>query len=100
MSLIIAGGIRYGNHIVKSLALGANGVAMGRAFIISAEAGDKAFDGNGARGIENFVRANLVDVQQLTSSLGKYDISQLGLDDVEALDRDVANMFGIRYLYD
>jgi len=100
MSLIIAGGIRYGNHIVKSLALGANGVAMGRAFIISAEAGDKAFEGNGARGIENFVQADLVDVQQLTSSLGKYDISQLALDDVEALDRDVANMFGIRYLYD
>ncbi len=98
-SLIISGGIRYGNHIVKSLALGADGVAMGRAFIIAAEAGDKAFEGDGAKGVENFVHADLTDVQQLTSSLGKYNTSELCPDDVQALARDVAGMFGIKYLY-
>lgn len=100
MSLILAGGLRYGGHILRSLALGADGVALGRPIIIAAEVGIQHFDGDGARSIDNYVRANTVDIQQLTSSLGKYDIHDLGPQDVEALDRDVAQMFGIRYLYD
>lgn len=97
--MIIAGGIKYGDQIVKSLALGADGTAMGRPFIIASAAGEKEFN-DGSEGVRNFVKADSVEIQQLVSSMGKYDIKELDSSDVQALDMKVARMFGIKYLYD
>ena len=91
-SLLIAGRLYNGGHVVKSLALGADGVSMGRPFIVAVQTA-------GAEGVVNFVEALKVEVQMLTSALDKYSLGELSKEDVGALDREVAEMFGIEYVY-
>lgn len=90
-SLLISGRLYNGGHVVKSLALGANAVSMGRPFIIAAQYGTK--------GIENFVNAIKTEIQMLISALGKYKIQDLGKEDLGALDKEIAEMFNIEYIY-
>ncbi len=35
----------------------------------------------------------------LTSALGKYDVREISSEDVASLDKDVATMLGILYVY-
>ncbi|MEZ0320121.1 MAG: hypothetical protein ABWK05_09075 [Pyrobaculum sp.] len=53
----------------------------------------------GSKGVENYIESLRVEIQMLTSALGKYDVSELGVEDVAALDRDVAAMLKIPYVY-
>jgi len=92
LSLILAGRLYDGSHVVKSLALGASGVYMARPFLISALV-------KGESGVRNYVDALRTEVRMLISALGKYNIKELCEDDVASLDRDVAEMLGIRYIY-
>ncbi|MEM3326932.1 MAG: glutamate synthase-related protein, partial [Thermoproteus sp.] len=92
ISLLIGGRLYDGGHVVKSLALGASGVYMARPFLIAALA-------HGSKGVENYIESLKVEIQMLTSALGKYDVSELGVEDVAALDRDVAAMLEIPYVY-
>jgi len=91
-SLILSGRLYNGGHVVKALALGADAVSMGRPFIVAVQAA-------GAEGVERFVEALKVEVQMLTSALDKYSVSELSPEDVAALDREIAESFGIRYVY-
>jgi len=104
-SMIIASRLFEGGHLVKSLCLGADGVAMARPFIIASEGrfgpANKPVKKlhNQADGIVNFVEAIKVEAQMLASALGKYSLSELSKEDVGALDKVVAEMFNIKYLY-
>jgi NAD(P)H-dependent flavin oxidoreductase YrpB (nitropropane dioxygenase family) len=103
--MIIAGGLTDGSNIVKSLCLGADGVAMGRAFIIASEARlgpsakpvRKLKDSVG--GIVNFVEATKVEVQMLASALDVYKLNQLSKESITALDKTVADILKIWYIY-
>ena len=55
---------------------------------------------NPAGGIVNSVEAIKVEVQMLASALDKYSIRELSKGDLGALDRALAEMFGIRYVYE
>lgn len=91
-SLIVSGRLYNGGHIVKALALGADAVSMGRPFIVAVQAA-------GEEGVVNFVEALRVEVQMLTSALDHYSVAELGPGDVWALDRELAEAFGVRYVY-
>ncbi|AEA11777.1 ferredoxin-dependent glutamate synthase [Thermoproteus uzoniensis 768-20] len=92
ISLLIAGRLYDGGHVVKSLALGASGTYMARPFLIAALA-------RGEKGVENYLESLKVEVQMLVSALGKYDVADVGPEDVAALDKDVAEMLGVPYVY-
>ncbi|CCC81297.1 Glutamate synthase domain 2 [Thermoproteus tenax Kra 1] len=92
ISLLIAGRLYDGGHVVKSLALGASAVYMARPFLIAALA-------RGSKGVENYIESLRVEIQMLTSALGKYDVADVGPEDVASLDRDVAEMLQIPYVY-
>jgi glutamate synthase domain-containing protein 2 len=91
-SLLIAGRLYNGSHVVKAMALGASGVYMARPFLIAAMV-------KGERGVENYIETVKVETQMLISALGKYDIKEVSVEDVAALDKDIAEMFGIPYVY-
>ena len=93
-TMIIAGGLLDGGHLVKSLCLGANGIAMARPFIIASESrfGPKSKPiaklENPAQGIVNFVEAVETEAQMLSK------------EDLGALNETIARMFEIRYVYE
>jgi glutamate synthase domain-containing protein 2 len=105
-SMIIAGRLFEGGHLVKSLCLGADGVAMGRPFIIASEGrfgpANKPVKklGNQVDGVVNFVEAIKVEAQMLASALGKYSLEDLSKGNVGALEKVVADMFNIQYVYE
>jgi len=92
LSLLIAGRLYNGSHVVKAVALGASGVYMARPFLIAAMV-------KGERGVANYIEAVKEETQMLVSALGKYDINELSDEDMAALDKDVAKMLGIQYVY-
>jgi hypothetical protein len=92
ISLLIGGRLYDGGHVVKSLALGASSTYMARPFLIAALA-------RGEKGVENYIESLKVEIQMLTSALGKYDVGEISSEDVASLDKDVAAMLGIPYVY-
>jgi glutamate synthase domain-containing protein 2 len=92
LSLLIAGRLYNGSHVVKAVALGASGVYMARPFLIAAMV-------KGEKGVANYIEAVKEETQMLVSALGKYDIKELSDEDIAALDKDVAKMLGIQYVY-
>ena len=92
ISLLIGGRLYDGGHVVKSLALGASSTYMARPFLIAALA-------RGEKGVENYIESLKVKIQMLTSALGKYDVGEISSEDVASLDKDVAAMLGIPYVY-
>jgi glutamate synthase domain-containing protein 2 len=109
LDMIIAGGLTahgYGSSLGISLAVGADGIALGRAFLIAAEGrygskkNPKIVLENPADGIVNLIDSIKVETQYIISSLGKYSIEELGKEDVKTRKKDVANLLGIRYSYE
>ena len=120
----IAGGFLTGRDVAKALALGVDGVAFGKAFLVAAMAGRSRFAEDfagesalivaGSKGVDNFAIEGVTnEAMMLISSLGKYDFSTVADDgpftadgqtistiDLIALDRDVAEMFDLLYAYD
>jgi glutamate synthase domain-containing protein 2 len=92
ISLLIGGRLYDGGHVVKSLALGASSTYMARPFLIAALARSE-------KGVENYIESLKVEIQMLTSALGKYDVREISSEDVASLDKDVAAMLGILYVY-
>jgi len=92
ISLLIGGRLYDGGHVVKSLALGASSTYMARPFLIAALA-------RGEKGVENYIESLKVEIQMLTSALGKYDVGEISSEDVASLDKDVTAMLGIPYVY-
>jgi len=94
-----------GAHLVKSMCLGANEITMARLFIIAAEGRYgprerpiKKLE-NLTDEIVNFVEAVKAEAQMLASALGKYTLRGLSKEDVGALDKRLAGMFEIGYMY-
>jgi glutamate synthase domain-containing protein 2 len=92
ISLLIGGKLYDGGHVVKSLALGASSTYMARPFLIAALA-------RGEKGVENYIESLKVEIQMLTSALGKYDVGEISSEGIASLDKDVAAMLGIPYVY-
>jgi glutamate synthase domain-containing protein 2 len=121
-STVISGRLYDGAHLVKALALGADAVAMGRPFLVSSYAyrfaehiierelyrtglfmrlisGFFSPDGKSEDFVRNFVESVATECRILISALGKYDGRDLGKEDVGALNRKVAKMFAVEYIY-
>ncbi len=125
-SLVISGRLYGGLHVVKSLALGASAVAFGRPLVYACfggvflapwfirnelfrnsllrDLGKKvlSFGMRGdscVKGVVNYLKSVEIEVKMLTSALGKYYMDRLSSEDVGALNRDLAELFSIRYIY-
>jgi hypothetical protein len=79
--LLASGRIWEGARAAKCLALGADAVGLGRAALI-------AVDADPANGLVNVVACLALELQLLTSALGKYHVSALGPEDVWSPDQD------------
>ena len=73
--LLVSGRMWEGARVAKCLALGANAVGLGRAALI-------AVDTDIEDGLVNLVECLSLELQMLTSALGKYHVGLLGLEDV------------------
>ena len=73
--LLVSGRMWEGARVAKCLALGANAVGLGRAALI-------AVDTDVEDGLVNLVECLSLELQMLTSALGKYHVGLLGLEDV------------------
>jgi hypothetical protein len=73
--LLASGRMWEGARVAKCLALGANAVGLGRAALI-------AVDTDPEEGLVNLVECLSLELQMLTSALGKYHVGLLSLEDV------------------
>jgi methylamine---glutamate N-methyltransferase subunit C len=73
--LLVSGRMWEGARVTKCLALGANAVGLGRAALI-------AVDTDPEHGLANLVECLALELQLLTSALGKYHVEALGPEDV------------------
>jgi isopentenyl diphosphate isomerase/L-lactate dehydrogenase-like FMN-dependent dehydrogenase len=108
--------------MVKALALGADAIAMGRPFLISSYAywfaehiierelyrrnllmrlisGFFSPNGKSESFVLNFIESVATECKILTSAVGKYDVRELAKEDLGALNRKVAEMFAVEYIY-
>lgn len=67
--ILLAGGFVCGADVVKALMLGANGVAMGRAFLIAAQQGSEA--------IKNFANALKEEIQMICATQRVDDVKKI-----------------------
>lgn len=120
----IAGGLVNGRDLAKVLALGVNGIAFGKGFLIAAHAGrdefasqftgDDALIDAGAKGVTNYAVEGVTnEARMLISSVGRYSFESIrptqpyelaertcSTIDIYSLDREVARMFNLLYAYD
>jgi hypothetical protein len=73
--LLVSGRMWEGARVAKCLALGANAVGLGRAALI-------AVDADAENGLVNLVECLSLELQMLTSALGKYHVGALCAEDV------------------
>jgi len=122
-AIILSGRFFDGAQVVKALALGVNAVAMGRPFLIAANAypfsdiflmfnlykfgwmkkiGRIVFPPSqrNINYITNFVETIKLEMQLLISSLGKYSLDLLGSEDLMALKKDLADSFELKFIFD
>jgi NAD(P)H-dependent flavin oxidoreductase YrpB (nitropropane dioxygenase family) len=120
----LAGGLVTGRDLSKAMALGADGAAFGKAFLVAAMAGRANFTEDeasevdhvvaGARGCVNYALEGMTnEARMLISSVGRYDFQHIkpgkpypvngqtvSTIDVISLDAQVAQMFNLLYAYD
>ena len=73
--LLVSGRMWEGARVTKCLALGANGVGLGRAALV-------AVDTDAENGLVNLVDCLSLELQMLTSAMGKYQVRALAAEDV------------------
>ncbi|MHA2501538.1 MAG: glutamate synthase-related protein [Candidatus Kariarchaeaceae archaeon] len=118
-SFVLSGRISEGSQVVKALALGADGVALGRPFLIAANSYPlaKLFVGKefykskiikrlarfvvkpserSVQYISNYIETLRLEIQLLVSSLGKYSLDLLSDEDVISTEQRVAQVFGLK----
>lgn len=89
--ILLAGGYSSGIDIAKAMMLGANGVAMGRPFIIAAGTAK-------AQGIANFVSALKEELQMICATQRVDSVDKLigKRENLYPLDDESASMFGLK----
>lgn len=92
IDFVCSGRIVDGGDVVKLLCFGAV-AGIGRPVVVAVHA-------NGEKGLENYLETLKIEIQLLTSAVGKYRVCDLGLEDVVAVDTDLARNLGIRSVYD
>ncbi len=120
--VIISGRMMSGADLVKAMALGMNGIAMGRPFLISgysfrfaerylaselyrkkliAKIAMKIRKPNeqSVQLIRNFVETIRIEAQLLTAGLGKYDLKKLSKEDLATVSEQIATMLDIPSIY-
>ncbi len=93
LDVICSGRIIDGGDIVKVLALGSTAAGLGRPAVVALFSG-------GEKGLENYLDTLKIEIQMLTSAVGKYKIAELSSEDVMAVDRELAAQIGISSIYD
>lgn len=73
--VLLDSGIRRGSDVVKALALGADAVMIGRAYLWGLAA-------NGQAGVENILDVLRMGIDSTMLALGKASVAELGADDV------------------
>jgi methylamine---glutamate N-methyltransferase subunit C len=71
----VSGRMGEGTRVAKCLALGANAAGLGRAALL-------AVDTDADSGLVNLVECLSLELQLLTSALGKYHVGELSREDV------------------
>jgi hypothetical protein len=92
LDFICSGRLVDGGDIVKVLCFGCSAAGLGRPFVVAAYS-------NGVEGVRNYLETLRVEVQLLTSAVGKYRVSDLGLEDIAATDPALARELGIASVY-
>jgi len=82
-TLLASGRMWEGSRAVKALALGAGGVGLGRAALLSA-------DECGKTGLANLVHCLALELRMLVSALGKYAVTEIDRSDVWPLPSPAA----------
>jgi len=90
---VASGRLVDGADVVKVLCFGARAAGLGRPFVVTAYAA-------GAEGVKKYLETIKMEVQLLTSAVGKYSVESLGPEDIRATGRDVAEALGIKSIYD
>jgi methylamine---glutamate N-methyltransferase subunit C len=85
--LLVSGRMWEGARVAKCLALGANAVGLGRAALI-------AVDTDAKNGLINLVDCLSLELQMLTSALGKYHVGALASEDVWSSDATFCPQLG------
>jgi len=102
--LIVAGGYCDGIHVAKAMMMGADGVAMGRAFIIASnltnfiELDERQKKLPKEQGIVNFVEALKEELQMVCATQRIDDVNKLKnrRENLVALSENSARLFGLR----
>lgn len=92
VDFVFSGRVIDGGDVVKILCFGAKAAGVGRPIVVAATA-------NGEKGVENYLEAVRIEIQLLTSAVGKYHVYDLGLEDVVAVDSVLAEALGIKSIY-
>ena len=120
LSLIAGGGLRTSADFAKCLALGADAIYIGTAALIAINCQQyrichtgqcpmgvttndpvllQQLDVNeGVRKLTNFLNVSNLEVANLARIVGKDDVGKLGLEDLVALTKDLAEVTGVKWL--
>ncbi len=89
--IMLAGGYNSGTDAAKGMMMGANGISMGRPFLIAASYAESA------QGIENFTNAIRTELQMVCATQRVKDLAKLvgRRGNLYALSGDASEMFGL-----
>ncbi len=118
-SIIIAGGMSTPGHFLKAMALGADAVYIGTIALMAAMQAqalkvlpqappsqlalyngrmtDKLDIDKAAKSLANFLSSCTAEMKLAAQALAKQAFTELSLDDLVTVDRDLAEFMGIRY---
>ena len=118
-SLIITGGLVTPGHFLKALALGADAVSIGTVALLAAlqsqvvkalpqappvqmalytgKLNDKVDVNKAANHLANFLNSCTAEMKLAIQAVGKNAVSELNRSDLVTVDRDLAEIAGIRY---
>lgn len=122
-SMISSGRMTGGGDMVKSIALGASGIAMGRPFLVASYAYSHAEhfierelynyailknissriakpDKRSITFVKNMIESIETEAKLLIASVGKYRVSDLSREDIGTGMRELSSLLGIKYIYE